>query len=217
MTVIAFPKEIHRWSVVSPYKEPIIRKAFPWASYQIHKMAGCACTGNAGSVFPATDFQRKPLVSDPDMHHGTCATHVPWCMSGSLTRNGGENVPGIPGACATRNCTYLVRGPCRVRHHILQNAHKSYWEAVSPVLHIARAFKSQPLSNINATANWGIIGLDNGLSSIRRQGIIKSPVSRFFTQPFIQTQIKENIKAPRHWPLCGEFTDSRWIPRTKGQ
>ena len=24
-------------------------------------------------------------------------------------------------------------------------------------------------------------------------------------QSFIQTQIKENIKAPRHWPLCGEF------------
>ena len=24
------------------------------------------------------------------------------------------------------------------------------------------------------------------------------------------------IKAPRHWPLCGEFT-GRWIPRTKGQ
>ena len=27
-----------------------------------------------------------------------------------------------------------------------------------------------------------------------------------FTQPFIQTQIKENIKALCHWPLCGEFT-----------
>ena len=26
-----------------------------------------------------------------------------------------------------------------------------------------------------------------------------------FTQPFIQAQIKENIKAPRHWPLCGGF------------
>ena len=37
------------------------------------------------------------------------------------------------------------------------------------------------------------------------------------TQPFIQTQIKENIKAPRHWPLCGEFTGDRWIPRTNGQ
>ena len=49
-------------------------------------------------------FQRKPLVSDPGMHH------VPWCMSGSLTRCGGENVPGIPGACATRNFAYMVRG-----------------------------------------------------------------------------------------------------------
>ena len=27
-------------------------------------------------------------------------THVPWCMSGSLTCGGGENIPGIPGACA---------------------------------------------------------------------------------------------------------------------
>ena len=33
------------------------------------------------------------------------------CLSGSLTRCGGENGPGIPGTCATRNCTYLVRGP----------------------------------------------------------------------------------------------------------
>ena len=56
-------------------------------------------------------LQRKPLVSDPDMHHGTCATHVPWCMSGSLTRDGVENIPGIPGACATPNFTYLARGP----------------------------------------------------------------------------------------------------------
>ena len=27
----------------------------------------------------------------------------------------------------------------------------------------------------------------------------------------------ENIKAPRHWPLWGEFTGDRWIPHTKGQ
>ena len=26
-----------------------------------------------------------------------------------------------------------------------------------------------------------------------------------------------NIKAPCHWPLCGEFTGDRWILRTKGQ
>ena len=61
--------------------------------------------------FPRHWFQRKLLVSDPGMHHGTCVTHVPWCMSGSLTRGGGENVPGIPGACATSNFAYLARGP----------------------------------------------------------------------------------------------------------
>ena len=37
------------------------------------------------------------------------------------------------------------------------------------------------------------------------------------TQQFIQAQIKENIKTPRHWPLLGEFPGDRWIPRTKGQ
>ena len=44
-----------------------------------------------------------------------------------------------------------------------------------------------------------------------------SPASRLFTQAFIQSQIKENIKAPRQWPLWGDFTGDRWIARTKGQ
>ena len=29
-------------------------------------------------------FSPPPRVSDPGMHHGTCVTHVPWCMPGSL-------------------------------------------------------------------------------------------------------------------------------------
>ena len=53
--------------------------------------------------FPRHRLQRKPLVSDPGIHHGTCFT-------GSRIRGDGENVPGIPGACATRNFAYLVRG-----------------------------------------------------------------------------------------------------------
>ena len=28
---------------------------------------------------------------------------------------------------------------------------------------------------------------------------------------------KKNIKFPRHWPLCREFTGDRWIPRINGQ
>ena len=62
--------------------------------------------------FPRHQLQRKPLLSDPGMHSGTCATHVLWCMSGSLTRGGGENFPGISGVCATHNFVYLVRSPC---------------------------------------------------------------------------------------------------------
>ena len=50
-----------------------------------------------------------------------------------------------------------------------------------------------------------------------QDGVSNHQPRGLFTQPFIQTQIKENIKAPRHWPLCGELTGDRWIPRTKGQ
>ena len=46
---------------------------------------------------------------------------------------------------------------------------------------------------------------------------LKSPASPLFSQLLVRAQIKENVKVPRHWPLCGEFTGERWIPRTKGQ
>ena len=59
--------------------------------------------------FPRHRLQRKPLVSNPGMHHDTCVTHVSWCISGSLTRSGGVNVSGIPGASAICNFRYLVR------------------------------------------------------------------------------------------------------------
>ena len=49
---------------------PLARYAIFWVAH---------APGMPGTFFP-------PLrVSDPDMHHGTCVTHVPWCMPGSLT------------------------------------------------------------------------------------------------------------------------------------
>ena len=38
---------------------------------------------------------------------------------------------------------------------------------------------------------------------------------QLFTQAFIQAQMKENIKVPRHKPLVREFTSERLIPRTQ--
>ena len=35
--------------------------------------------------------------------------------------------------------------------------------------------------------------------------IISAVASRLIAQPFVQWQIKENIKVPRHWPLWGEI------------
>ena len=78
---------------ITTFEEDCLIK-LQWASCQILKIAGCA--GNARNVFPITELQRKLLISDLGMHHGTWATHVAWCMSGSLTRSGTENVPGIP-------------------------------------------------------------------------------------------------------------------------
>ena len=43
-------------------------------------------------------------------------------------------------------------------------------------------------------------------------GNLKPLVSRLFAQPLIQVQIKENIKAPHHWPLWGESTSEQWFP-----
>ena len=46
--------------------------------------------------FPRHRRQRKSLISDPGMHHGTCVTHLPWCMYGSLNRGGEKKFPAFP-------------------------------------------------------------------------------------------------------------------------
>ena len=66
-------------------------------------------------------------------------------------------------------------------------------------------------------APWAVCG---GNKSTHYNDVImtslKSPASPLFTQLFIRAQIKENIKAPRHWPLCGEFTGDRFRPKQNG-
>ena len=61
------------------------------------------------------------------------------------------------------------------------------------------------------------------VKTVHYYDVIMSPTASQITSLTIvysivyRAQIKENIKAPRHWPLCGEFTGDRWIPRTNGQ
>ena len=77
--------------------------------------------------FPRHRLQRKPLVSYLGMHHDTCVTHVPWCMSGSLTRITGETVPGITDACATRNFYVSIKRPIPIAWIHMQNLTVKLW------------------------------------------------------------------------------------------
>ena len=56
-----------------------IEHFYQLASCQIRKTVRAHAPGIPGTFSPPA------RVSDPDMHHGTCVTHVPWCMPGSLT------------------------------------------------------------------------------------------------------------------------------------
>ena len=75
-----------------------------------------------------------------------------------------------------------------------------------------------PLSQLNDVKKWKIYNdyiqphLMVLWHNVSQQSItmtrwrLKSPASRLFTQSLIQTPIKENINAPHHWHLRGEFT-----------
>ena len=59
--------------------------------------------------FPYHRIKMKPLVSDPACITARASRTCRGECRDRLIRNVGENVPGIPGACATRNFTYLIR------------------------------------------------------------------------------------------------------------
>ena len=106
---LSFVREMHSWWLHSPHK----RLA----------MGLLPDTQNNGlCMHQECRRQRKPLFGAHGMYHGTFVTHVPWCMSGSLTRDGGENVPGIPGAYATRNFVYLVRSQYGKHFHAMTSS-----------------------------------------------------------------------------------------------
>ena len=74
------------------------------------KIAGYVCARNTRNVFPATDLKGNHWLAI-----SACITARAWptCRDASRDRypRCGENVPGIPGACAIRNFAYLARGP----------------------------------------------------------------------------------------------------------
>ena len=69
------------------------------------------------------------------------------------------------------------------------------------------------LSHVNETGLWCPLQWRHN----ERVGVSNHQPQDCLPNRLFKAQIKENTKAPRHWPLCGEFTGDRWIPRMKGQ
>ena len=78
-TVHNIPLQQWEYAVCLWYGKAPSEPATQWTSCQIRKIAGAHAQGMPGTFSPS------PQVTDPGMHHGTCVTHVPWCMPESLT------------------------------------------------------------------------------------------------------------------------------------
>ena len=65
------------WSVKQPLRIHGISSHGPLTRYV--KLRVAHAPGMPGTFCP------PPWISDPDMHHGTSVTYVPWCIPGSLT------------------------------------------------------------------------------------------------------------------------------------
>ena len=123
----AFPLQ---WSVMLKLVSSLRLNCISW---MLNNQLGGGGGGGGGAVIwhamgllPDTwnyGLRRERFSRHRGLAITTCITACAWrtCRDACRDRwlvasfevGGGENVPGIPGACATRNFTYLVRGPWR--------------------------------------------------------------------------------------------------------
>ena len=111
-------------------------------------------------------------------------------MSGSLTHGGGENVPGIPGACANCNFTYLVRGP---------------WNFISLVI-----FTPSPL---NVPKHWGLLMVISSklYIALKKQQFIRE--IRIHISSFPRKTIFRALNKILYFDISSEFCGNHIRPR----
>ena len=128
----------------------------PWASCQMSKIVRLEC------------WERPPppqmRVSDPYMHRGTCVTHVPWCMPGSLTSGFLWNKLREKRSRHSANSSFtcLVRGPCKPLQryfHLWDNYHYSATETYT----MKPLFKTTKSQNLNVSRPVLQLSLPNPL------------------------------------------------------
>ena len=105
-----------------------------------------------------------------------------------------QEVQHLPPVCSTGSETVTLEGAKVIQGEAIED----WVERCAPILRT-------PAIGIN----YSDVMMGTMVSQITSLTIVYSNV--------FSVQIKENIKAQRHWPSCGEFTDDRWIPHTNGQ
>ena len=104
-----------------------------WASCPTGKIACAHAPGMPGTFSP------PPRVSDPDMHHGTCVTPVPWCMPGSLnsgflwSRRRGKTFPAFP-AHAILQFYQSGKRPMEAYHMTRENTLDTHLRALQVII-----------------------------------------------------------------------------------
>ena len=105
-----------------------------------------------------------------------------------------------------------------------QSLYVSWWRH-NEALSVSLAWKHRPTGGTNNGAASDVRRHDVQMSSLLHSSDVHcttmtasqiTSVSIVYSTVYSGADIK-NIKAPRHWPLWGEFTGDRWIPLTKGQ
>ena len=136
--------------VNSLWHGPLTRYANPWVA----QVPGC---------FPRHRLQRTPLVSHHGMHHGTCVTHVPWCMLVSLSRGGGENVPAFPA-----HWQPAILCICQEAHSEILWRHGSWW-----TLFWVRPQDNVAWSNVDLLSTWPLTKEFDGIINISQTFLFK--------------------------------------------
>ena len=91
-----------------------------------------------------------------------------------------------------------------------------FWECVSMLFNKLVPFMNSVLFSMFALAS---VNVPSALQWRHndRYGVSNHQAHDCLLNRLFRRRSKKNIKAPRHWPLWGEFTGDRWIPLTKDQ
>ena len=176
-------------------------------------------------------FSPPPRIRNPDMHHGTCVTHEPWCMPGSLTSGLLRSRGRGKRSRHMRNPQFYVSDKRPVALSTLPSLYEGVqtanntalmwfwleaWQAFEQRVGLTVIWDAMTLMRRHCNSMTFEIGHCLNFEKylcwvVRTKNWSYSTVSHatsklgngLFIQHLVQAN-KRNMKAPHYWPLWGE-------------